>query len=404
MKEEAGKSHPELEKKIIFRLIPAILVLSLLFSLFLFLIRPIPHGHRYDLALELTIELFLVWAIFSFKPYWLDRKTIVILILIAGTGLGIYQLNTIKTDPEIIGFYSSAFQDLEQGRNPYTSGRIYHRNEFGQAAYQNFNYPPLELYPYWFFFRLFKIWNPKSLAIFLISLQLLAALIFVLTFRRIKWPYLLAFVPLLVFSEIKTTPAMTMLVVSILLALLFRQETRPSVANRYLIAVVIGLGLMTKFLIIPLALVYYLLRLDFRSWKNIGQVASKALISVLVALALMLPFGPWNVIKNTFLFNLNLGERNLYTTFYPNVLSGFFYLIKTPALYPLAAVLIMIIAIMLATKLKLFSAMLLTGTIFLLISSTPEPQYFGTILLLALGAKMKQIYLEPEYADFRMGG
>jgi hypothetical protein len=398
MKEELRENLIDLERKIIVRLVPAILLICLLFSLLLFLTRPIPHGHRYDLALKLTIELFLVWAIFAYEPYWLGKKTLIALILVAGIGLGIYQLKTIKTDPEIIETYKSVFQDLEEGRNPYTSGRIYHRDEFGQGIYQNFNYPPLELYPYWFFYRLIRVWNPLSLTLFLISLQLLAGLILVLTFRKISALYLLAFLPLLVFSEIKTNPAMTMLAVSVFLALLFHQENSPSTASRYLIAVLVGLGALTKFLFIPLAFVYYFLRLDVRRWKNFLRVVSESLISVLVALALMLPFGPWNVIKSTILFNLDLGERNLYTTFYPNVLSGFFFLIKKPEIYPYAAVLIMVMAVLLATRLKLFSAMLLSGIIFLLVSPTPEPQYFGTMLLLALGAKMMEIYFKPQYA------
>lgn len=385
------------EQKIISRFIPACLIICLVFSLGLFLTRPIPHGHRYDLALKLTIELMIVWMVFSYEPHWLSRKTLIVLILIVGIGLGVYQLKTIKSDPEIIETYRSVFKDLEEGRNPYTSGQIYHRNEANQVVYQNFNYPPMELYPYWLFYRMFRVWNPQSLTLFLIILQLLAGIILILTFRRIRPFYLLAFLPLLVFSEIKTNPAMTMLSVSIFMALLFRQETRPSTLNRYLIAVVIGFGLLTKFLFIPLAGVYYFLQLDFRSWKNSLKVISEGFVSLLVAWLLMLPFGPWNVIKSTILFNLNLGERNIYTTFYPNVLSGFFYLIKKPELYPLVAVVIMVAAVLLATRLKPFSAMLLSGIAFLLVSPTPEPQYFGTMLLLALAAKMMEIYSKPDY-------
>jgi len=397
MTDHFRKNNSELEQKIIYRFVPAVFLLCLLFSLMLFLTRPIPHGHRYDLALKLSIELFAIWLVFSFEPRRLSMKLVIALILMAGIILGCYQLKTINPDPEIIETYKSVFKDLEEGRNPYTSGRIYHRDEAGQVVYQNFNYPPMELYPYWLFYRIFRVWNQRHLTVFLISLQFLAGLVLVLTFRKIRLSYLLAFWPLLVFSEIKTNPAMTMLTVSVFIALLYHQETKPSVLNRYLTAMVIGLGLLTKFLVIPLAAAYYFLRLDFRRWKNFFQVVSEGLVSIFVALVLMLPFGPWKVIKSTILFNLNLGERNIYTTFYPNVLSGFFYLIKKPGIYPYAAVLIMIVAVLLASRLKLFSAMLLSGMAFLLVSPTPEPQYFGTMLLLAIAAKMMEIYLKPDY-------
>ncbi|MDY0231416.1 MAG: hypothetical protein RBR88_02920 [Candidatus Saccharicenans sp.] len=373
-----------------------ILLACLIFALVLFLTRPIAHGYRYDLVLKLTIELLLVWLIFSSDPGWLSKRGIIIVILIAGLALAFYQLSTINPEAEVIESYNTVFKDLEEGRNPYTSGRIYHRDESGQVVYQNFNYFPLELYPYWFFYRVFKVWNMQALSLLLISLQFLAVLIMVLTFRKIKKSYFLVFLPLIVFSEIKTTAAMTMLMLAIFVALLFAQERTPSTPKRLLLAVVIGLGLLTKFLFIPIAAVYYLQRLDFRSWKNFFQVFSEGLVSIAVALSLMVPFGLSNVIKSTILFNLNLGERNLYTTFYPNILSGVFYLIKLPELYPVAAVVIMIAVVLAVVGLPIFTGIMISIITFLLVSPTPEPQYFGTVLLLALAAKMRELYWQKE--------
>jgi hypothetical protein len=376
------------QQRFLNRILPVGLLLCLIFSLILFLTKPIPHGHRYDLSLKLIVELLIVWFFYSFLFRWLKKKLFLALILVAGIGLGFFQIKTLNPAGEVVETYKSVFLDLEQGRNPYTSGRVYHRNESDQVVYQNFNYPPMELYPYWLFYRIGRIWNTTSLTIFLIILQALAALILVLAFKKKYGLYLLTFLPLLAFSELHTNPAMTMLMISFFVAILDRQKENPSAFNRYLIAVIIGLGLLTKFLFIPIAAVYYFCRLDFRSWKNMLSIVSESLVSILISLLLMLPFGPWQVIKNTIIFNLSLGERNVYTTFYPNVFSSFFYLIKKPAFYPFAAVIVMLLTVFLSRRLKIFSAMLLSAFLFLLVSPTPEPQYFGTMLLLALGVRM----------------
>ncbi|MGC8891463.1 MAG: hypothetical protein ACP5P6_02510 [Candidatus Saccharicenans sp.] len=378
------------QKKLTGSIIPIGLLACWLFSLGLFLSKPIAHAHRYDLSIKLVLELFLVWMFYAFLPRWLNKKLFLIIILVAGLGLGFYEIKSINHQGEVTETYKSVFKDLEQGRNPYTSGRIYHRNESDQIVYQNFNYPPMELYPYWIFYRLGHLWNLTSLTLFLIGLQALAALILALTFKEEYGLYILAFLPLLAFSELHTNPAMTMLMLSIFLACLHRQIKKPSLLNLYLTAVIIGFGLLTKFLFIPIAAVYYFWRLDWRSWKNFFQVVSEGAVSIFISLLLMLPFGPWNVLKNTILFNLNLGERNVYTTFFPNILSGFFYLIKKPEFYPLTATAVMVLAVLFSRRLSLFSAMLFSAIIFLLVSPTPEPQYFGTMLLLGLAARMME--------------
>lgn len=383
------------EEKLIKYYLPAGLMICLLFSLFLFIARPLPSGHHYELALKLSLELLVVWLIYFLCPEFLNHKLILALILVAGLTLGFYQLTRPRPDPEITKTYESVFKDLEEGRNPYLSGRIYHRNGNDQVVYQNFNYPPLELYPYWLFYRLLHVWDLTSLSLFLIFIQLLAALILVLTFRSSGHRYLLAFLPLLVFSEITTNPAMNMLLVSIFMALLYRQERKPSSLNCLLLAIVIGLGLSAKFFFIPLAATYYFWQLKLRDLKSWLRVGGQALLSLAVSWLLMLPFGPLNVIKSTIFYNLNLGERNTYTAFYPNILSSFFYLIGQPQFYGPVAVLILFLVILFGPKLSLYTAFLLSGITFLLVAPTPEPQYFGTLLLLALASKIIKISTQP---------
>jgi hypothetical protein len=109
----------------------------------------------------------------------------------------------------------------------------------------------------------------------------------------------------------------------------------------------------------------------------------------------MLPFGPLNVIKSTIFYNLNLGERNTYTAFYPNVLSGFFFLIGRPEFYGFWAVLILLLVVLFSHKISLYTALLLSGITFLLVAATPEPQYFGTLLVLCLASKTIKLAIQP---------
>ncbi len=376
------------------RLITSLLLFSCLLAFLMFIFKPIAQGHRYDLALKLSIELLAVWLVFICPTRWLNKKTVLATVLLAGLALGLFQIKSLKPDREIISTYRSVFQDLEEGRNPYTSGRIYHLDASGQVAYHNFNYPPLELWPYYFFYRMFRHWNEKSLALFLMSLQLLAGLIVVLAFRKIRpFPlHLLFSLPLLVFSEIKTNPAMTMLMVSLFILLLSARRKGESPALDIITASVIGLGVLTKFLFSCIAITFYLWRL-YSSWKKNSQeelrrTALMISISFLVALMATLPFGPLNVFKSTILFNLNPGERNLYTTFYPNVLSGLIYLIEKNWLYPPIAIGAFLLALWTGRKMSLFPAMIFVSMVFLLAAPTPEPQYFGTMLLLALAGNI----------------
>ncbi|MDI6845091.1 MAG: hypothetical protein QME28_03030 [Candidatus Saccharicenans sp.] len=388
-----------------------LLLFSCLLAFLMFIFKPIAQGHRYDLALKLSIELLAVWLVFICPARWLNKKTVLATVLLTGLALGLFQIKSLKPDREIISTYRSVFQDLEEGRNPYTSGQIYHRDASGQVVYHNFNYPPLELWPYYFFYRIFRRWNEKSLALFLMSLQLLAGLIVVLAFRKIRpFPlHLLFFLPLLVFSEIKTNPGMTMLMVSLFILLLSARRKGESLALDIITASVIGLGVLTKFLFSCIAITFYLWQLYTSLKKNsqaeLKQTALMISISFLVALMAILPFGPLNVFKSTILFNLNPGERNLYTTFYPNVLSGPLYLIDKNWLYPPVAIGAFLLALWTVRKMSLFPAMLFVSTVFLLVAPTPEPQYFGTMLLLALAGNVmeNEPAVDPEELKSRKG-
>jgi hypothetical protein len=159
---------------------------------------------------------------------------------------------------------------------------------------------------------------------------------------------------------------------------------KPRAFNRYLVAVLFGLGLTTKFLIIPLMAAYYWHAFDSKDLRSIVRIGVDVSIALATAALVMAPFGVMNVFKNTILFNLVLKDRAALTTFYPNILSGPMAWFGLQALYPLAAVAILALSILAAPKLRLFSAMLTAAYVFLIVAATPEAQFLPVLLFLAV--------------------
>jgi hypothetical protein len=64
-------------------------------------------------------------------------------------------------------------------------------------------------------------------------------------------------------------------------------------------------------------------------------------------------------------------------------------------IFPVLAVGMLAIAVLLAPRFRILTAMLLATTVFLLVSPTPEPQYLPVVLLLFLGALLERGLGEP---------
>jgi hypothetical protein len=141
---------------------------------------------------------------------------------------------------------------------------------------------------------------------------------------------------------------------------------------------------MTKFLIIPLMAAYYWHKFDPKRLRSLLEIASEAGIALATSVLIMLPYGVAAVFKNTILFNLVLKDRNAFTAFYPNILSGLFTWIRLEGLYPFAAVGILGLSILAAPKLKVHSAMLAAAFTFLLVAPTPRSQFLPLVVYLAL--------------------
>jgi hypothetical protein len=369
---------------------------SMALSIALFIVRPIAHGHEYQLGVRLTGLLSLIWGVSTFRARWLGERWFLGLVFAVGVYCAVSRPLTIKKDSEIVAAYASAFAALDAGKNPYDSGTIVHFAEHGAHELGNFNYPPVELMPYYAVAKLVGRWDHRVLTATLLVLQISACALLAATFRRAR-RVVLAFAPLLICFELYTNGALTLLAVALAMYLIHRPAANGRPRNEKLLMLVFGVSLLTKFMLIPLFAAYIVQRLPsrpWRAWRACLPPLADAATAVLVALALMLPFGLSNVLRETLLFNLVLGERARLTTFYPNALSGSLTWLGTPGAFSVLAVLLLGAAILWSRRLRLMHALFFSGAVFLLVSPTPELQYIPVMVYLALCTA-----LETEFAS-----
>jgi hypothetical protein len=357
-------------------------------ALVLWILKPVPHGHRYDYAFVLSLTLAIAWLIYAANPTKiLFRKAVLIPIFLCGLAFGVKNLATIRGDVELVRHYRDVFSTLESGKNPYTAAAIFHDAEFYKEVRGNFNYPPLEIYPYYLAYRTAGTWNVTVFTLTVLIIQAVAGIVFVLMFPRVRFGFLLTFLPMILVGEVKTGAAMTLLLTALILWQIKKDRQRPGGIHRYVIAVLFGLGLMTKFLIIPLMAAYYWHQFDRKRLRSLLDIAVDVSISLATAVLIMAPYGVMSVLKNTILFNLVLRDRAVLAIFFPGVLSGPMTWFGLESLYPVAAVAILGVAVLIAPRLSLFGAMLTAAYVFLLVAPTPELQFLPTIVLVIAAAR-----------------
>jgi hypothetical protein len=368
-------------------LVPAGLGLAVAISLVMAVLKPVPHGHRYDLAVQLSVGLSLI-AIFIRIPsrQALSRGALAAVFL-AGLGMGVVNVVSSHRNAEIVEAYRSVFEVLDRGGNPYTAGTIVHRDEDGRTVLGNFNYPPAEIYPYYLAYRIVGRWNGAVLAAVLVLLNALCCVILVLTFPDVRTAELAAFFPIFLFGEIRTNPSLVFVVTALLIWLIVLEKRQPSRTGPWIIAVVFGIGLATKFLIVPLMAAYYWNALGARKRASYGPIIGQGALALGTGALIMAPFGLAAVLKSTFLFNLILKERAAMTTFYPNALSGPLSALGWGSAYHVVALAVFGAAVLAACRLRLFPALLTAVFVFLLAAPTPEPQFLPIVLYVALAAR-----------------
>jgi hypothetical protein len=78
-------------------LLPGLLALSLMISLAMAVLKPVPHGHRYDLAVQLSLGLNLIWLLGRVPLERIFKKSVLAAVFIAGLGWGIFNVSSIGT-------------------------------------------------------------------------------------------------------------------------------------------------------------------------------------------------------------------------------------------------------------------------------------------------------------------
>jgi len=129
------------------RLMPVALGVPIAIALAMAVAKPVPHGHRYDLAVQLSAGLAFIGFLAKAPFDKIFKGGVLAAVFVAGLGWGAFSVASIDPGSEIVGAYRSVFEALDSGRNPYASGTIFHRGEDGRPVYGNFNYPPAEIYP-----------------------------------------------------------------------------------------------------------------------------------------------------------------------------------------------------------------------------------------------------------------
>lgn len=382
------------------RLALGALIIGVAISLVMLVLKPVSAGRHYEYAVLLAAALTVIALLFTASPSTFFRKEVLAFVMLSGLVLGVVNLSVLKPTSEIIRTYRTVFDALESGKNPYTAGTIFHDIETSGPVLGNFNYPPLEIYPYYLAYRIAGTWNLTVLTATIIVIQAVSGLILVLMFPRVPPGRFIPFLPLILLGEVKTTAAMTLLLTVLILWVIKKSEEGPRASHGSLIAVLFGLGLTAKFLIIPLMAAYYWHQFDSKDLRSLVGIAVDSGIALATAVLVMAPFGVANVLKSTILFNLILKDRAALTTFYPNVLSGPFAWLGLQSVYPMAAVVLLALAVLAAPKLGLLTAMLTTAIAFLLVAPTPEPQFIPALFFLVIVAQ----FMALERPGYESGG
>ncbi len=371
----------------------ALLGLALGVSVLLWALEPLASAHSYGLAVQATAILLAVWVGWCVRPGSGALRVALPAVALAGALVGAVRLRALDPNAEVVRTYRSLFAALAEGRNPYTCGCVVHVTPSGDRL-GDFNYPPGEIWPYQAVHAVVGHWDVVVLTSTVAALNALAFALLLAVTPPERRRRALAFLPLVVLWELRTTIGMTMLAAAAIVAVLVLQERAPRPWHRPALWVLFGVGLVTKFAVIPIfaAWWWWTAVRRLRGAPPGGRRAAlapsvpDALVPAALALVLCLPVGAVNVARGTLLFNVQLDRRAELTTFYPNVLSGLTSWAGAEALYPLLAVAALGVAVLASARLPLLAGMLMVTTVFLLVCPTPEPQYVPLVALLLLAA------------------
>jgi len=358
----------------------------LIFScvLWLYIFRPIPKAVYNESLAEVGCYLFVIYLAFRlFHPEEGFTVLFSIFSLLVASYAILLGFSLVSNNAEVVLVYADVFEVLDKGGNPYQGNQIYHRVENGEVVYGDFNYLPLEIIPYYAAYSLTGTWDATVLVLTNLILNLLACCILWNVFSELEWTRKGPLLAIVLLTHVNYTSGLTLIFVSLFLAL---QKTNEGPEPCLAIAIIMGLGFLTKF--------FFGIIVIFYGWNllvagHFKKLAIEFGLGFSIALVAILPFGLENIISATILFQGELETRDILTSFFPNVLSGLMYVIKIKAIYPVVAFLIFF-AFLLVEREPKHSRLFLGAILSMFLLPTPEPQYISCIFVIMLWTKLEE--------------
>ncbi len=301
--------------------------------------------------------------------------------------IAIFSIINSDWHKELIYTYETLFFALNNGWNPYISQVIYHRLADGSVIYSTFNYLPGEIIPYYIGFIIFNSWNFGIMLIVNLIINLIVIWIFIFYLPQIGRLSKLLYSLILLFTSITHSASLVFFLIMISALLLLNQDENIQIKHRLVLIILMGIGTVAKFFMLPFIFLYF--------WNNIIEKKNKSYFTDLagvsgIFLIFTYPFGIWDVIYSTIIFNLNLTQRGQVTTYYFNVVSGFCYYTHLQILYGIIVVILFLLTIYHTRNIPFHRRILYISLIALIIFPTPEDQFLGSVFGLLLVSKLQE--------------
>ena len=361
----------------------------IILNLIIIFLEPVPEAVYFlGSVIILPVVLFIIWTSrwISATDFFYNKlfRLWVIPFIISAIVLTVL----VDRDAELVHVYRSLFSALSNGQNPYLDPVIYHRLANESVVYSRFNYPPGEIPLYLLVNTLLNEWNYGVLIFANLMLNVVVALVFTKKTPDLDWDAKLPYVFLLIVSNLHNSVSTTFLSVMMTSIILLEVDVNPTNVKRIGLILAISLGLLAKFFMLPFAVIYFWDRIvEKREWSYFIDAAMILSIVMLI----IWPFGWFNVVQRTFLFNLDLSVRAEETTYFFNPISALFYFLNIKILYAPFVIILFLTAIIATRHLPLLNRLVLVLTFCLLLFPTPENQFVGSVLGLLILSKVYEL-------------
>ena len=305
--------------------------------------------------------------------------------------IAIYSLLNSDWNQELTYTYQTLFGALNNGLNPYVNNVIYHRLADGSVVYSTFNYLPGEIYPYYIAYLVFGTWNFGVMLLVNLFINLIISYIFIYQIPDVSISTKILYSLLLILTSATHSASLVFLLIMSSGLILLERKDDFSYKYRIILILLMGLGTVAKFFMLPFIFVYFWLNIiEKKYWSYIFDLAGTSIVFLLFTI----PFGIWNVLYDAVFFNLNLTARAQVTTYYFNILSGLCYFTNTKFLYGPLVIVLFLGSVILTKKISFQKRILYISLICLLLFPTPEDQFLGCIFGLLLLSKLYDLRIK----------